>query len=130
MRLSKLTFDVLSHVSRRMLGGGVVASRDLVGEDEQEKIVERHLLLVGDYESPGEREDGRGGRGHQSASSFFVVVRAVTTREVTERLRDEGARSARSRGSPVPSSIFRHVTRALHAPTRCCALCDRVVSTA
>jgi hypothetical protein len=28
------------------IGGGVVAPRDLVGEDEQEEIVEGHLLLV------------------------------------------------------------------------------------
>jgi len=75
------------------IGSGVVAPGDLVGEDEQEEIVKRHLLLVGEDESLGQRvgdaselepferddelrvEGGRGGSRHQSPSFFLVVVR-------------------------------------------------------
>ncbi len=76
------------------IGSDVVAPRDLVGEDEQQEIVKRHLLLVGEHESLGERvcdaselealeradelrvEDGRRGRSHQSSSSLLRRGRA------------------------------------------------------
>jgi len=36
-----------------VVGGGAIAARDLVGEHEQQQIVERHLLLVGETRRSG-----------------------------------------------------------------------------
>jgi hypothetical protein len=41
------------------LGGDAVAARDLVGEDQQQKILVRHLLLPGEGEALGERVEDR-----------------------------------------------------------------------
>src|SRR5580658_510450 len=76
-------------VAGAVVGGGAVATRDFVGEHEQEQVVERHFLLVGKYEPLGQRvEDAselealeRGdelgvdcGGGHQTPS-FLLGVR-------------------------------------------------------
>ncbi len=61
-----MTFAVLSQSSSRIagvepglggadLGGGAVAARNLVGEHEQQQVVEGHVLLVGEHEPLGQR---------------------------------------------------------------------------
>src|SRR5712691_343622 len=69
------------------VGGSVVAPRDLIGEHEQQEIIERHVLLVGEYHPIGQGLDDASklqafesgdqlgadrGRGfHQTPSFFF-----------------------------------------------------------
>src|SRR6185437_9506116 len=84
-----------------VVGGGVVPPRDLVGEDHQEQILERHLLLVGQHEPLGKsrgdateaqalecvHELGVDRRSRHQTPSFLLVRERVSNWSVGRRNR-------------------------------------------